>query len=99
MDRSGPVALEEMLCNNIETLGDLKHVRIKELLAVGAWYIWWQRREAVKGEKVAPPARSSFAIQALTLNYKGAEKGVPHKIPWTRPRPRSYKLNVDACFP
>lgn len=67
--------------------------------AVGAWYIWWQRREAVKGETIAPPNRTSFSIQALTLNYKGAaEDATPHEIPWSKPPPGTYKVNVDACF-
>ena len=86
VDRSGSVGLEEILRSQIHTPDNLKHIGMKELIAVGAWYIWWQRREAVKGENVAPPDRTSFAIQALTLNYKGAATGAtPHEISWSRP--------------
>ena len=69
------------------------------MVAVGAWYIWWQRREAVKGNSVAPPSRTSFAIQALAANYKGAEsRAPPHEIPWCKPAAGTYKLNVDARY-
>ena len=71
VDRSGSVVLEELLRKHIITPDHLSHIGIKEVIAVGAWYIWWQRRQVVKGEKVAPPRCTSFSIQALTLNYKG----------------------------
>ena len=71
----------------------------KEAIAVVSWYIWWQRREAVKGEIIATPTRSAFAILALAANYQGASKGtVVHKISWTKPSLHSYKLNTDASF-
>jgi hypothetical protein len=36
---------------------------------MACWYIWWQHREVVKGEKVADPRRTAFAINALTVHY------------------------------
>ena len=99
VDRSGSAVLEEILQSQIHTPDSLKQIRMTELIAVRAWYIWWQRREAVKGENVAPPDRTSFAIQALTLNYKGAASGTTsHEISWSRPAPGTYKANIDACF-
>ena len=68
-------------------------------MAVGAWYIWWQRREVVNGGSIAPPKLTSFSIQALTLNYKGAAMGtLPKEVTWSKPKAGTYKLNVDACF-
>jgi ribonuclease HI len=65
----------------------------------GAWYIWWQRRELVNGEKVAPLDRIAFSIQALAANYRGAQTlAVPKELVWQRPQLSSYKLNIDACF-
>ena len=32
------------------------------------------------------------------MNYKRAAKGRPQEISWSRPRPGSYKLNIDTCF-
>ena len=87
-----------MLRSKFETPTNLKHIGVKEFLVVGASYIWWQRRELVKGEKVAAPERTSFAIQGLTLNYKAAMKEIPKDIHWSRPSPGIYKLNMDACF-
>lgn len=73
---------------------------MKESILVRAWYIWWQRREFVKGEPVAVPSRTEFAIQALASNFGGAlTKAEPHEITWTKPPRNMYKLNVDAaCF-
>lgn len=42
---------------------------------------------------------TSFSIQALTLNYRGAaSRATPREIKWIRPDSGTYKLNVDACF-
>jgi hypothetical protein len=43
---------------------------LKELIVVASWYIWWQQRKK-KGEQIAMPARTSFAIRGLALNFKG----------------------------
>jgi hypothetical protein len=78
---SGSVVLEKILrspCKKSPILGQLG---LQEIILVAAWYIWWQRREAVKGEKVAPAARSAFSIQALTLNYGlAAENTLPKQV-------------------
>lgn len=48
---------------------------------------------------MSAPARTSFAIQALTSNFSAASAtGVPHEIMWTKPNPGTYKLNLDAAF-
>ena len=84
LDRSGSVVLEEILRSKSPTVPTLGCIGFKEAIVVGAWYIWWQRREAVKGEPVHTPSRSAFAILALTSNYQGAKSGVePHEIRWS----------------
>ena len=99
LDRSGSVVLEEILRNKDPTIASLGTTGFKEVIAVGSWYIWWQRREAVNGVAVAPPTRSAFAILALAANYHGAVKGtLSHEIPWSKPPLHTYKLNTDACF-
>ena len=66
---------------------------------MGAWYIWWQRREFVKVVVVAPPPQSAFAIQTIAMNYVGAySKPEPQATTWCRPPRLSYKLNIDASF-
>jgi hypothetical protein len=78
--------LKELLWNppnNLSSLADLSHIDLKELIVVGAWYIWWQRREHVKGESIAPLNRTAFTIQALAMNFKGAAKGaIPREVQW-----------------
>jgi hypothetical protein len=96
---SGSVVLEKILrspCKKSPILGQLG---LQEIILVAAWYIWWQRREAVKGEKVAPAARSAFSIQALTLNYGlAAENTLPKQVQWCKPPLKKYKANIDATF-
>ena len=43
-------------------------------IAVGAWYIWWQRREVVKGERVASTPSTVFSIQALDANFASSPR-------------------------
>jgi hypothetical protein len=64
VDRSGSVIIEEVLRNlKDHTTADIHD--LKELILIGAWYIWWQRREFVKGQSVAPPRKTTFSILAL----------------------------------
>lgn len=82
VDHSGSVVLEKVLRWQITLSQNSSKLGLKEtILCVEAWYIWWQRREAVKGNHVAPPAVIAFAIQALATNFaQGSGTGNPHKI-------------------
>jgi hypothetical protein len=57
----------------------LEHVDLKDLIVVGCWYLWWRRREMVKGVSIPTPSRSSFAISSLTPNYNAAKKNAFRK--------------------
>jgi hypothetical protein len=72
-DRSGSVVFEGLLCGDLQVPSPISSVGIKKLIATAAWYIWWQRREIKKGESVATPGRTTFAIAGLAQNYYGAE--------------------------
>jgi hypothetical protein len=99
LDRSGSVVLEEILRADLNHPPVLGPLSLKETVAVVAWYIWWQHREGVKGEKVASPISSVFSIKALTMNFSLAEQGAtPKEITWSKPPAHHYKLNIDACF-
>ena len=99
IDRSGSVVLEEILINKNPSVAGLGSIGYKEAIVVGSWYIWWQRREKVKGEQVKDPARSAFAILGLTANYQGAKQSAEIvKRPSERPPHNTYKLNIDAAF-
>jgi hypothetical protein len=54
----------------------------------------------VKGECVAGPRRTAFAIQALTSNFipAASASSVVRDISWNKPSRRTYKFNVDAAF-
>lgn len=77
--RSGSVVLEEILKEYRQTFsGDESVWCVQEMIAVGALYIRWQRREVVNGGKVAPAESIAFAIQAISVNYAKAS----HNQPW-----------------
>jgi hypothetical protein len=62
VDPSGLVIIEEVL-RNLKDHSTTDIHGLKELILIGAWYIWWQRREFVKGESVAPPRETTFSNQ------------------------------------
>lgn len=98
-ERSSWVVLEEILRDQFQVSTNAALSDLKALILVGAWYIWWQRSELVKGEQLAPPGHTAFSIQALTANYGGAQaNAVPKEVWWCKPKPNTYKLNIDACF-
>jgi hypothetical protein len=99
VDRSGSTVLEEILRNPRRKSPVLGQLGLQETILVAAWYIWWQRREAVKRERVASPVSLAFSVHALTLNYGSvSSKATPLEIGWSKPPSRHYKLNADAAF-
>jgi hypothetical protein len=53
VDHSCSVILEEILTSPSKQSPVVGLLGLKETILVAGWYIWWQRREAVKGESVA----------------------------------------------
>ncbi|XP_047079825.1 LOW QUALITY PROTEIN: histidine-rich protein PFHRP-II-like [Lolium rigidum] len=99
VDRSGSVVLEHILRSPNRDAPNLERVSLHELIAVGGWYIWWQRREAVKGERVSPPKNSTFAIKALTANFGASQgKAKEKEFKWVKPMKDKLKLNIDASY-
>lgn len=96
-ERSGSVVLEEIIRRN-EALPQMD-VNFAELILTGGWYLWWERRQQVHGERTQPIARSAVSIMVLTLNYMKAMKKQPQiKDGWKKPREDYVKVNVDASF-
>jgi ribonuclease HI len=99
VDRSGSRVLEYLLCEPDKKSPVLGMLGLKESIAVACWYIWWQRRELVNGGTISTPARSAFAINALTANFGSAKPTTIRKeSAWNNPFAGSYKLNTDASF-
>uniref|UniRef100_A0A8R7R0X7 Reverse transcriptase zinc-binding domain-containing protein n=1 Tax=Triticum urartu TaxID=4572 RepID=A0A8R7R0X7_TRIUA len=99
VDRLDSVILEYILYHPTWRSPIWGGVGLQESILIACWYTWWQRREMVKGESVAGPPRTAFAIEALTANYEvSSHTSAPHEISWTKPRPGCYKLNTDVHF-
>jgi hypothetical protein len=99
-ERSGSTVLEGILCKPEKNSRVLGMLNLQEVVVVTCWYIWWQKHELVKGEKVADPSRTAFAIGALTSNcvLASSEKAKRKEVLWSKPTRGGYKLNTDAAF-
>ncbi|SPT20248.1 unnamed protein product [Triticum aestivum] len=76
-------------------------VQIPELLATACWFIWWQRRQLVRGEPVQNSEQTALSLHALTLNFVKARGKVaqPQRINKWRPSLEGQLiLNVDVSF-
>ena len=69
---SGPILIQEV----IRTGGEVRVLNLgrAELILIGCWYIWWQRRQLVHGEDIQNPLRSAMSIASITTNYAVASK-------------------------
>jgi hypothetical protein len=51
-EMSGSTIMEDLLCRSNQRMPILGKLKRTEIIAVSCWYLWWQRREIVKGENV-----------------------------------------------
>ena len=97
-DRSGAITMDTLMGQ--QTL--IGEIPMAELVAVASWYIWWQRRQLVKGEPVRPPDCTAVSIKVLATNFVRAS--TPNRRQrqrdhmWRKPTRGSVKINVDATF-
>jgi hypothetical protein len=73
IDRSGSVLLEEIITRG-GCVPSLDNIGFAEIVLIAGWYIWWERRQIVHGEKVQIPFRSAMNIRVLAMNYMNASK-------------------------
>lgn len=101
VDRAGSAVIEFFLCDKSFQRPFMEPVQIPELLATACWFIWWQRRQLVRGEPVQNSEQTALSLHALTLNFVKARGKVaqPQRINKWRPSLEGQLiLNVDASF-
>lgn len=64
-DRSGSVSME--ILSKLDAVSD--GLPVAELAVVAAWYLWWQRRQLVKGIVIQTPEKTTLSIRVLATNY------------------------------
>jgi ribonuclease HI len=100
IDRAGQAVLEQIISNEIHVMPPEGTASIPELVAVTAWYLWWERCKATRGEALQDPERTARAIEALYSNYFAANspKAKAKRGGWVKPISDHVKVNVDASF-
>jgi hypothetical protein len=60
---------------------------MQELIAVGAWYIWWLHRRQTHGEQVPPLCNCTNFITAVVANSARANTSIASlsKKVWLKP--------------
>ena len=100
VDHAGEAVLEFLLLMKDQELNIKGIQNAHELIAITAWYLWWDRRQLVHEGKLQDANQTSMGARAITANYVNAySPKATHKTGgWSIP-PRGFvKLNVDASF-
>jgi hypothetical protein len=99
-DRSGAKVFEALLKSPTAQVTGYDEINMQELIAIGAWYIWWLRRRQTHGENIPPIRNCVNSIRAITANAARANKPrvTVRKNIWLKPGAHMLKLNVDAAF-
>jgi hypothetical protein len=63
-DRSGCLVLQDVIRRGEQVQG--LEVGLAEIILTGGWFLWWERRQIVHGERVQTPARAGLSIVTLT---------------------------------
>jgi hypothetical protein len=98
--RSGVQVMEALLKSSLTSVPGYSGINVKEVIAIGAWYIWWLRRRQTHGEQVPPVRCCVNSIRAIVANAARSNSPATSikKTSWLKPRAGFMKLNVDAAF-
>lgn len=99
IDKEGAVVLEELLDSQRRSI-IFPEIRMRELILVAAWVIWWERGQLTHGEDIQPTNRAMMSIGALTLNYtRSFVRQIQRtNVRWKGPPEGTYMVNVDAAY-
>ena len=97
-DRAGSAVLEFILCDDSYRRQYSGLVELPELISTVCWFLWWQRRQFVRGGEILTPERTASAVVALAINYvRGAQaKSTPKINRWPTFLAGQLVLNVDG---
>ena len=100
IDRAGEATLEYLLLLPDQDLRIMGYENVREMIAISAWYLWWERRKLVHKELTQNVTQISMGIIALTYNFVNASssKVSMKNGGWQCPSRGFVKLNVDASF-
>jgi ribonuclease HI len=99
IDRSGFDVLEFLFTRKESQMPGFQNLGLKETIAVGAWYLWWIRRQRTHDEPVPPMHHCKMSILTITANAAKIRKNSTHTAPrWSRLGHRQVKVNVDGSF-
>ena len=72
IDRAGEAILEYLLLLPDQHLRIMGYENVREMVAISAWYLWWERRKLVHKEFTQNATQISMGIIALTYNFVNA---------------------------
>ena len=100
VDCAGEAVLEVLLLIPEHELAFLGSHNTRKLIAITAWYLWWNRRQFVHEGKVQDASQTSMGILAIASNYikTYSPKAKRKSEGWSKPSMGFVKLNVDASF-
>jgi len=72
VDHAGEAILEYLLLLPEKDLRIMGYQNVREMMAISAWYLWWERRKLVYKEVTQNATQISMGITALTYNFVNA---------------------------
>ena len=72
IDRSGSIILEHLILADSRPIPIKPNLDVKQVIAVGAWYLWWVRRELTHDGSSPPPSRWPISVLAIANNFHQA---------------------------
>lgn len=100
IDYAGEAILEYLLSLPDQELCIMGTRNVRDMIAISAWYLWWERHKLVHNETTQNAQQISMGIRALAANFVNASspKASMKRGGWSNPPTGFVKLNVDASF-